>query len=71
MRPAAKMAMPLERAGEIPVRLHPVPGADALHVRVHEGLSADLALDWNALADEASEPNSFAEPWFVAASLAT
>jgi CelD/BcsL family acetyltransferase involved in cellulose biosynthesis len=71
MRPAAKMAMPLERAGEIPVRSHPVRGSDALHVRIHDGLSGDLALDWNALADEASEPNSFAEPWFVAASLAT
>ncbi len=24
-----------------------------------------LATDWQALADRASEPNCFAEPWFV------
>jgi CelD/BcsL family acetyltransferase involved in cellulose biosynthesis len=29
-----------------------------------------LAAEWQALADVAAQPNSFAEPWFVAASLA-
>ena len=74
MRPAEKMAMPLDRAGEQPVRLEPVPVSDAIHVRVHDhedGISSALAKDWIALADEASEPSSFAEHWFVAASLAT
>ena len=31
----------------------------------------ELAADWTALAAEASEPNPFAEHWFVAVSLAT
>ena len=74
MRPAANMAMPLDRAGEQPVRLEPVPASDALRTLVHDredGIPGALAQDWIALADEASEPNSFAEHWFVAASLAT
>jgi hypothetical protein len=29
-----------------------------------------LRAEWQALADEAAQPNSFAEPWFVAASIA-
>ena len=51
-----------------------MPASDALRTLVHDhedGISSALAQDWIALADEASEPNSFAEHWFVAASLAT
>ena len=74
MRPAARMAMPLDRAGETSVRIEGVPTSDALHTLVHEfaeGIPGALAQDWIALAGGASEPNCFAEHWFVAASLAT
>ncbi len=37
---------------------------------VHDGVDPRLARDWTRLADRASEPNCFAEHWFVAASLA-
>lgn len=42
-------------------------------VLVHDAADAidGLAADWTALADNAAEPNAFAEHWFVAASLRT
>jgi len=74
------MALPLDRAGASPARPEPcpepgpkpVPLAQAPRVLVR---SADafhtLAEEWAGLAAEAAEPNCYAEPWFVAASLAT
>jgi CelD/BcsL family acetyltransferase involved in cellulose biosynthesis len=51
--------------------LMPVPAADEVRVIVSPALSAidALAPEWIALAETASEPNAFAEHWFVAASL--
>lgn len=53
--------------------LAPVSTSDDVHVLV--GPAADaidaLAPEWTALAETASEPNAFAEHWFVAASLRT
>ena len=37
--------------------------------RLVDEVPDDLAAEWQALAQHASEPNPFAEPWFVAASL--
>ena len=79
MLPAGQIAVPLEPAGAPlprPVSIGAPWRADpydqALFVRVHDPASipAQLAEDWKALADAAAEPNSFAEHWFVAASLA-
>lgn len=71
MRPAANMAISLDRGEAIPPEALGAPAAGPVHVHVHKELGEDLAQDWNALADEASEPNGFCEPWFIAASLAT
>lgn len=38
--------------------------------RIIDAVPADLRDEWTALADHASEPNAFAEPWFVGPSLA-
>ncbi len=73
MRPAAQIAVPLDPAGAPPVRLESVRAVSGLRAWVHDGGSIPTALirDWADLAEAASEPNSFAEPWFVTASLAT
>jgi CelD/BcsL family acetyltransferase involved in cellulose biosynthesis len=41
----------------------------AVHDRVVRAVPDELAAEWQALASVASEPNCFAEPWFVAAGL--
>ena len=74
------MALPPDRAGALPAHPEPCPGPgpkpaplpEVLRVLVRpaEALGA-LAPEWVELAARSSEPNSFAEPWFVAASLAT
>ncbi|MEA3013486.1 MAG: hypothetical protein QOD42_2031 [Sphingomonadales bacterium] len=55
------------------VALGAVPGAGEVRVLVRPLAAAieSLAAEWTALADIASEPNAFAEHWFVAASLPT
>lgn len=47
--------------------------SDGVEVRSRLATAVDPVLwrDWQALADRACEPNSFAEPWFVDASLRT
>ena len=51
--------------------LTPVPASDDVRVIVSHAAGAIDALqpEWTALAEMASEPNAFAEHWFVAASL--
>src|ERR1043165_1127760 len=51
----------------------PVPATADLRVLVRPAANAidGLEAEWKALADIASEPNAFAEHWFVAASLRT
>ncbi|HEY0324892.1 MAG TPA: GNAT family N-acetyltransferase [Allosphingosinicella sp.] len=44
--------------------------APATRERIVDSIPADLEAEWGLLVDNASEPNAFAEPWFVAASLA-
>ena len=64
MHSAGQIATPTDRAGMAPAR--------GGHVRafVHHDIDPSLAVDWVALAGDASEANAFAEYWFVAASLA-
>lgn len=51
----------------------PTPAQAGPRVLVRSAASAvaDLEQEWTALAETASEPNAFAEHWFVAASLRT
>jgi CelD/BcsL family acetyltransferase involved in cellulose biosynthesis len=62
MERRAATRAPLAPAGTSAVRLLVRDAAEALDA---------LAAEWTALADIASEPNAFAEHWFVAASLRT
>jgi CelD/BcsL family acetyltransferase involved in cellulose biosynthesis len=79
MCPAAQLALPIERAEGISARAQacpelpePIDSADPPRARVRPAEVAVLiGPEWAALAREAAEPNSFAEPWFVIASLAT
>ena len=80
MPEAARIAVPLDPPTVAPpVRPLAVVAAalatvpDEMRVVVHEApaLPDGLVEDWAALADAAAEPNSYAEPWFVLASLET
>ncbi len=73
MGPAGQIAATMERAGASPARLETVPAGAGVDVFVHRAHDAvdGLAAEWTALAARASEPNAFAEHWFVAASLRT
>jgi len=53
--------------------LSPVPASAETRVLVRAAASAidGLAAEWDRLAENAAEPNAFAEHWFVAASLRT
>src|SRR5438105_564183 len=55
------------------VPLIAVPASPAAHavIRPADEAIAALAEEWTALAAQASEPNVFAEHWFVAAALRT
>jgi CelD/BcsL family acetyltransferase involved in cellulose biosynthesis len=70
MTSMGRIAVPNDRTGASPAR--PV-AASAVRAIVRPAIQAvdDLAAEWRALADRASEPNPFAEHWFVAASLPT
>ena len=75
MPPAAQIALPFDRLPPArPLEVEPAAAATGeapvAWIREAPGVSPDLAEEWATLADAASEPNSFAEPWFVAASLA-
>lgn len=71
MHPAGQIAAPLDRAGPLPAGPRLAPAPPGGRVLVHDRIDARLAREWAALLPEASEPNPFAEPWFVAASLAS
>jgi CelD/BcsL family acetyltransferase involved in cellulose biosynthesis len=43
--------------------------APVVRERIVDAVPPELAAEWQALAGRASEPNAFAEPWFVAPSL--
>ena len=62
-----------ERRAAARTSLAPVAAPAGVRVLVHSAadVSEDLEADWTALAEAASEPNPFAEHWFVAASLRT
>jgi CelD/BcsL family acetyltransferase involved in cellulose biosynthesis len=68
-----RIAVRADRREVARVHLGAVPGAGEPRVLVRPLAAAidDLAAEWTALADIASEPNAFAEHWFVAASLPT
>jgi len=80
MRQAAQKLAPRVPAGDAAVlrasgceTLHAVSPSDSASARLldAEDVSAALLRDWTALADEAAEPNPYAEAWFVSASLDT
>jgi CelD/BcsL family acetyltransferase involved in cellulose biosynthesis len=72
MGPAGQMIARMDRTGMPPARAHALsPGAVEYRVRRAAEAVGALAPEWTALAAFASEPNPFAEHWFVAASLAT
>jgi CelD/BcsL family acetyltransferase involved in cellulose biosynthesis len=68
-----RIAVRAERRDAARVRLEAVaaPGEVRVLVRPLAAAIEGLAPEWTALAQAASEPNAFAEHWFVAASLAT
>ncbi|MBX3561939.1 MAG: GNAT family N-acetyltransferase [Sphingomonas sp.] len=68
---AGRIATLAETTQASVARFTPVPDSAELRAFVHDGIDPRLARDWAALAGQASEPNGFAEHWFVAASLAT
>jgi len=73
MGSTGQMTVCVDRSGASPARLEAVPagvGADVFVHRAHDVVDT-LAAEWTALARSASEPNVFAEHWFVAASLRT
>jgi CelD/BcsL family acetyltransferase involved in cellulose biosynthesis len=72
MRPAGHIAIPKDRAGASLARIEAVsmPSGVRVLIRPAAGAVGGLAQEWTALAGRASEPNAFAEHWFVAASLA-
>jgi CelD/BcsL family acetyltransferase involved in cellulose biosynthesis len=71
MSSMGRIAARAERREVARMHLATVPGAAQPRVLVRPLAAAidDLAAEWTALADIASEPNAFAEHWFVAASL--
>jgi CelD/BcsL family acetyltransferase involved in cellulose biosynthesis len=74
MGPAGQMILEAERSGTSPGRIEAVPTGRDTDVFVHHdaaGAAADLAAEWTELVARASEPNAFAELWFVVAALRT
>lgn len=70
MRPAGQMAVPVECACAVTPRPAIVPDNSEVRAFVHDGAATErLQPEWVALAETASEPNVFAEHWFVAPSL--
>lgn len=71
MHPAGQIVAPSDRAGVLPARAFAVSAAEVAAVAHDaEAVPEILMQDWAAVAPFASEPNSFCEPWFIAASLA-
>lgn len=68
MGSAAPIAGTMDR-GRADARAARASGACARELLV-AAIPADSIDDWQTLVDRASEPNAFAEPWFVAPSLA-
>jgi CelD/BcsL family acetyltransferase involved in cellulose biosynthesis len=71
MSSMGRIALAPDRAGAPPVRLQAVQAQAEARAQIRDAAAAldDLAGEWAALAAEASEPNPFAEHWFIAASL--
>jgi CelD/BcsL family acetyltransferase involved in cellulose biosynthesis len=68
---AGRIATLAETTQASVARFAPVSDSGDLRAFVHDGIDPRLTRDWTALADQASEPNCFAEHWFLAASLAS
>ncbi len=70
---AGKIVAARDRRGAQRVPLaRALPAEDArAEAYAADAMPPRLAQEWTALAAEASEPNSFSEHWFIAASLAT
>jgi CelD/BcsL family acetyltransferase involved in cellulose biosynthesis len=56
-------------AARVPLAVVPASPVACATIRPAAEAIAALAGEWTALARDASEPNAFAEPWFVAAAL--
>ena len=72
MHAAGQIVVPMDRTDAPRVRLVRAPATGELHAEIHsaDAIPDQLARDWSDLAADASEPNSFGEYWFMAASLA-
>ncbi|MEA3029595.1 MAG: hypothetical protein QOG13_920 [Sphingomonadales bacterium] len=73
MSSMGRIKAPTDRRGAARVSLAAVPASPQVRVIARLAATAVEALgpEWNQLAAEASEPNVFAEHWFVAAALST
>src|SRR5437868_13338730 len=71
MTSMARIETAADRRAAPRATLTPAPASDEVRVIVSTASGAIDALqpEWTALAEMASEPNAFAEYWFVAASL--
>ncbi|HVQ08507.1 MAG TPA: GNAT family N-acetyltransferase [Allosphingosinicella sp.] len=71
MSSMGRIAARADRRGVARAQLGTLSGAAEVRVLVRPlaDAVAGLAAEWTALAESASEPNAFAEHWFVAASL--
>lgn len=70
MHRAGRIATLAETTQASVARFVPAPGTSEVRAFVHDRIDPRLVRDWTALPARASEPNCFAEHWFVAASLA-
>jgi CelD/BcsL family acetyltransferase involved in cellulose biosynthesis len=62
---------PAPAAGQVTAEPRSAYAVREISVRVPSDIPARLRADWQALTETAAQPNSFAEPWFVEASLAS
>lgn len=69
MNSLGRIALPTDRAGIVPAREEVVPVR--AEIRAAAEAIDGLASEWIELAGRASEPNAYAEHWFVAAALRT
>jgi CelD/BcsL family acetyltransferase involved in cellulose biosynthesis len=69
MNSLGRIALPTDRADVASARAEAMPARAV--IRPAREAADVLAAEWEALAEQAAEPNAFAEHWFVAAALAT
>lgn len=66
---SAHLSGPLVSREPVPAPQTLMPAPLDVHCTTIEEVPAGLAVEWAALAEEATEPNAFSEPWFVGPAL--